>query len=38
MPNLHVSARFTVTDWRKNTTVKLDTFEEERVGGGNPRL
>ena len=35
MPILHFSSRFTVADWRKNTTVKHDTFEEwaDGVGG-----
>ena len=30
VPNLHFLSRFTVADWRKNTTVKHDTFEEVR--------
>ena len=35
MPILHFSSRFTVADWRKNTTVKHDTFEQwaDGVGG-----
>ena len=27
MPKMHFSSRFTVADWRKNTTEKHDTFE-----------
>ena len=38
MPNFHFSSRFTVICWRKKTTVKHDTFEDYRVGVGNPRL
>ena len=38
MPILHFSSRFTVADWRKNTTVKLDSFEAERSCVTNPPL